>query len=715
MAEMNPLPAVPVEAPIDQPASLPTPVAPPEDVGNIMFEDYFPPLKLNDDQKASIATWFLRDLKACVKNVNDQKNRWSTYRGVYMLDYIEKFYPTMGIGADYASGLLCEKVLEGLDRLSLGIFGPRPLFVVDDKTSNVEDISFIHRAEWFMHTLFMEDLDIQEALGTEGIFDFLLDGSAIVEVDQMYEKIPQRTIKTYHDVNELIADEDKILNKADFEEAMEKLMSDKLARVLVEEEVLTKNGLQVFLVDKLDHLIPPNVFNDKDVRFRARRMYLTESDLKLMASDGVGWYEKEDVEEVLNKRATDKIIYKQSLQGDTDALDADELNKRDSEYLAYNWRGEEDKLSVDENIVPYKNTFAIYRVTCKYGYKTKGDEKGLIPKFCVFDFEPESETILRARTYPHFHERPNYFHFKLGHVPDSYWGFGFGARLINDDFLESNAVSLYLDAAAMATFRPTLAIHPDEGGLIPFRDGIGPGKIGYVRNIQDVKPYEIPMPPPALISSVLPITGTRASNRTSITSLVQGRTESSDPRAPAAKANMLLQEAHVGIDALIRDWNKGWQKLANFVWASAEEMLIYEDKSVLEDKISFPGIDEELEKSNVITAEELRKKINWKSQASSDYLNAEVREQKFLREFQFFAPLLENLAAINPELYKKYFMRWMKQAAQELNIRGFKYLIPDDAEIALVTPEQVQGMMEGMLGQMQQGQSPGTTQLEGGG
>lgn len=711
----RPMPAAPPSDVMDQPLSPQTPPPKSQDVGNILFEDYFPPLDLTQEQEDSIINWLIRDLKSCVRHVNSMRNTWAKYRAVYMMEYIEKFYPSLGIGADFASGLLCEKVLEGLDRLSMGIFSPRPLFVVDDRTSNIEGIDFTHRAEWFLHTLFDSDLDIVNAVGLRGLFEFLLDGSLIMEADQMYEKIPQRTIKTYSSPDELIADSDKILNEADFDTAMEKLEGGELARVLIEEDTLTKNGLQVFIVDKVDHLIPPNVYDERDVRFRGRRMYLTENDLELMSSEGVGWYDKAKVEKVLSVRNVRRTSFRMSLEGNQDALSAEQVSLTEGGPLMYDWRQEEGNLAADKTIVPYKNTFAVYRVLAKYGYKTKGDAKGLIPKFCLFDVEPESRTILRARTYPHFHEMKNYFHFKLGYAPKSYYGFGFGARLINDDFLESNAVDLFLDAAAMATFKPTIAVHPEHGGMVPFVDGLGPGKVGYVRNINDIKPYEIPPPSDAILRHLLPLTKTRSENRTSVTSLVQGRTEETDPRSPAAKAQMLIREANVGIDALIKDWNRtGWEPLAEFVWKSAPETLVYEGETAFENKIIFPGYAPELEQTNKITVEELKKDIKWKSQAASDFLNTQLREDRFLRQFQFFTPVFERLAMINPELYKKYFMRWLVQAAQEMNIRNFRYLMPTVEELGEVTPEQMQIMMQTMMGTLQPGQSPGATKAQGG-
>ena len=700
-----------LEEPVEE---LTPPVTP--DAGNLIFEDHFPPLDLNEEQKDSIVSWLLEDLRSCVRHVNSYKEIWSTYRSIFLLEYVEKFYPSMGFSANFASGLLCEKVLALMTRLKRAVLTPRPLFVADDKTSNIEDIEFLHRSQWFLHTVFEEDLDIHRVMGPQAFFEFGLDGSMIMEADQMYEKIPQRTIKTYVNEDELVADKEKILDASEFDEALLKINGGQPARVLIEQDMITKDGLQLFLVDKVDHLIPPNEYEDRNIRFRGRRMYLTESDLNLLASDGVNWYKKEDVAKVLGMRANARSDYGQRHE-DKDAGQREQVRQDQSTLLGYDWResvGEDERLAPNRETLPYKNTFAVYRVLAKYGYTTGKDPKGLIPKYCLFDVEPESRTLLRARTYPHFHERPPYFHFKLGYAPKSYYGFGYGARLSNDDMIESNALDLYFDGAAMATFKPFLCVHPEDGGRVPFRDGLGPHKLGFLRNMADFKELDIKAPPVALVQHILPITKTRAENKTSVTSLVQGQTESSDPRSPAAKTRMLLGEAGVGIEDQIEDFNNtGWSPMADFVWVAQGELLVYQEQKVIEDKIIFPGMAPDLEQVNRITLEELQRKVNWKGQASSIYLNSEAREADFLRQFQFVTPLLQILGQINPELYKKYFLRWMRQAGQELDIRGFRFLFPTAEELGDMPQEQLSQVQDSMLTMMQSGQTPEMPQLEG--
>ena len=709
VSAMSPLASPAINAPVPSVAPPMEPVPEPlsQDVGGIMFEDMFPPLDLSEEEKDSVASWLIRDLTKCQKHVNSMKGEWASYRSVYMMEYIQRFFPSITNCASFSSGVLLEKMIEGMDRMRLGIFSPRPYFMVDDRTSNVEDINFTHRAEWFLHTVMDDDLEIDKVIGLEGLFDFLLDGSLIVEADQMYEKIPQRKFVTVSSLDELMKIEDKVMNKADYEEAFDTLSSGEnvLARLLVEEDVITKNGLQFFIVDKVDHLIPPNVYNDRDVRFRGRRMYFTENDLRLMASDNVGWYKKSDVDAVLNHRANSVNTYR------------DKNTSKESlslTPLSYDWQRDTDKLSATESAVPYENTFAVYRVLAKYGYKTHSDKEGMIPKFCIFDIEPDSMKILRATTYPHLHERRNYFHFKLGVAPNSYWGLGFGKRLIEEDYLESNAVNLTLEGASLATYNPMLCVHPEFDGMIPFTSGIGPAKIGYVRQISDFKSLEIKPPSPMLVNMVTELVSSRASNRTSISELSQGKTESNDPRSPASKTALLLKEASIGMTSMIWDWNKTWEEIADFVWLCSYEKALYEGENIQDKKIVFSGMYPELEGTNTLTMEELSRTVKWRSQASSDYFNAEARLETFLKQYQFFMQQLSVIAQFNPEVFKKYYLRWMKQAGQAMNLANAKYLIPSEEELAGMTPEETQMLVERSTGQLQNGQSPGSINVKKG-
>lgn len=665
------------------------------------FEDLFPPLELTKDQKSSIGTWFEKDLRSCLRNINNHKSKWATYRAVYMMEYVEKFYPDMGQGANYSSGLLCEKILEGMDRVRKGVFKSPPYFIPDSKSTGTDaNVDFDNRATWAFQTILAKDIDVMDAIGDEGVFEFLIDGSCIVEADTVFERVPQKTLKVYTNMDDLSMDENKVINKGDLERAYAELEATGITRVLVEADVVTKNGLQIFRVDKVDHLVPCGVYSDKDMRFRARRMYLTGADLKLLASEEVGWYDKDAVEKVLGERSKKAVLEKMS-RGKDGKSSQEELRSMEDNYdLMYPYRQELDLTSSDGT--PYEGTFAVYRVTCKFGYATPSDPKGKIPKYCAIDYSPEGKVILRAVAYPHFKERPNWFHIKLGFAPKSYYGFGWGARLLQDDFLESNAVDLFLDSAALATFNPFMCKHPEAGGIYPFPAGYGPAKIGYANDMNDWKQVDVHPPNALLLSILLPLTQNRAANRTSITSLIQGRTESSDPRSPAQKTAMLLNEASVGIENMIDDWNKGWTSMANFIWDAVYEiaMFVKSKDGNLRDIFSGVIIDDTKEPApdmrlceNRILFSELKRELVWISQASAVNLNKELKMKKFLEMFQFFVPLLDKMSQFAPDAFKKYFIRWMNRAAEVSELPSISYLIPREEELLMVPNDQLMQTM----------------------
>jgi hypothetical protein len=676
--------------------------------GVLVFEDYFPPLELSEEDEKAISSWFDRDLRSCMKNINTMRDKWATYRAAFMLEYVEKFYPDMGLGAPYSSGLLCEKILEGMDRIKRSVWGAHPLFAPDLKTSGSDlDISFVHRAQWCLHTMLTEHLGIKRAVGNEGMFDFVCDGSLILEVDNIYEKVPQRTLKTYDKVEDLSADSDKAIDDAHYEQALADLTVNGIAKMLVEEDIVVENGMKIFRVDKQDHLIPEGVESDEDIRFRARRMYLTKADLTLLCSEDVGWYKKEGVEKVLGTR-----LQARSMNGMAkEPAEIETLNRAKQNYdLGYHWE-EEDSLTTGALNQPYEETFSVYRVLCKFGYKTKRDKHGKIPKYVLIDYSPEGCAVLRAVTYPHFKERPNYFHLKLGYAPKSYYGFGYGARCLPDDQMESNAVSLYLESSALASFNPFLCKHPEAGGRFPWPNGYGPGKVGYLNDpMNDFKQVQIAAPSDGLLRHILPLTQTRSANRTSITPISQGQAESTDPRSPAQKTAMLLGQSNIGLDVMVDDWNEGWTELARFIWNTAYELATCElDSNPGVAELCFGLVSRDTiptDVDNMVTLAELKKDLKWESLASADYLNPELRAQRFMQMFQFFVPLLQQLAQFNPDMYKVYFVRWMQRAAMEFDLPGMKFLIPSKKEIDNIPAQGLQGMLEGIMTNVRAGQPP---------
>jgi hypothetical protein len=502
---------------------------------------------------------------------------------------------------------------------------------------------------------------------------------------------------------------------------MEDIQATGYGRMLIESDVITKNGLQFFLVDKADHLIPEGVLKDKDLKFRARRMYMTGSDLNLMASDNVNLYDKSAVDAVLATR----MEWKQSsaLAQDGNNLEASERVRAYNENydLAFQWQEQDESLKAMEGSQPYQDVFAVYRITCKYAYATKNDPKGLIPKWIQVDYSPEGKQILRAVVYPHLHDRMPWFHFKLGFAPKHYYGLGFGARLMQDDFLESNAVDLTMDAAALATFNPFLCKHPEAGGRIPFSAGYGPGKIGYVNDVNDFHQLTSPPVNTQLIQLILPLTATRSANRTSVTSLTQGQPDSNDPRSPAQKTAMLIGQASVGMDIMVADWNRtGWEPLADFVWRTMYEQAAFV-KSISGDLKSVCGgliVDDgqPLTKSdeNKVTISELSKALVWSSLASTDYLSPQLRQQKFLQMMNIFMPMLQGLAQFNPMVFRTYFMRWINRAAQEFDLQGMSYLIPTEAEMAMVPDQALPGMLDQLSGNMRANMSQNGLMTSGG-
>lgn len=689
--------------------------------GVMMFEDMFPELELTEEEEKSLVSWFESDLRSAIRANNEERNNWATYRAVYCLEYFERYYPELGVGANFTSGLLLEKVLEGMDRMRKSLSQSVPYFAPDPKSSGTEvDVDFHNRASWMMQAVMDKELDIKAVIGNAGIFEYVLDGSLILEADTVYEKVPQRVLKKYTTLEELMADVDRAVSEADVEDAQRQLADTGAARMLVEQDVVTKNGLQIFRVEKVDHLIPAGIFDDNDCRFRARRMYYTANDLRILSSEGSNWYKESKVQKVMKAREEARLLRGMSRTGKDAEIIAEQLRKaEENSDLQYDWRTTDSSdPSSSGTVQPYRDVFSVYRITCLYGYKTKSDPKGMLAKRCVFDYSPEGRVILRSVTYPHFKEKPNWFHFKFGYKPKSYWGFGFGARLVQDDYLESNAVNLYLESAALASFNPFVTVHPEAGGRVPFTGGYGPGKIGYLNNVNDFKQVDVRPPSDSLLRYVLPLTKTRAENRSNVTSLVQGQTESSDPRSPATKTAMLLQQANIGLEMMVEDWNgdwngSGWSMLAQFVWGAKYEnaMYVLASGGDLQKEMGGLIVNDEAAPSgaeNIVTMKELSRDLVWVGTVSGFNVNPQQRAERFMQVFQFYVPLLRELAQFNAQLYMKYALRWMRKLSQEINFAGIEYMVPTQKELMGMQPMAMQGVLESAVRSIQGGNVPQT-------
>jgi hypothetical protein len=168
---------------------------------------------------------------------------------------------------------------------------------------------------------------------------------------------------------------------------------------------------------------------------------------------------------------------------------------------------------------------------------------------------------------------------------------------------------------------------------------------------------------------------------------------------------MLLGQAYISIESIIDDWNlTGWEPMANFVWWAAYENAVYKGKDTIAN-IGFVGMAPDLEKTNDISLVELGTSVQWASQAAAAFISSDVREATFLRHFQFFFPMLLQIAKINPEVFRKSFVRWMHWAATELEMRGHKFLLPSESELAAMPPEQVATLGQGMLTSLKGGAS----------
>jgi len=655
----------------------------------LLLDDIFPALDIAGREE-EINAWFENDIKRCAAFVQRHQGTWDLWREIYDLENRPDIYADIGGRADYPSGLLCEKTIEATDRLMRAIYTPDPLFAVDQAMFADADIEQVLRYEHWMDSHCRNILKLESVFGKRALLDFLLFGSLIAEPDTLFKVVPQRTVKVYRTPEELEADQAVVTDISALDEKFILLDQGVPVRLVVERDNVEEMGLNVFIVDLTDHLIPPNVYRDEEIRFRARRLYYTESDLRVLASDAVGWYSEADVEKVIGQRSVDVTLARDGreipryIRMKTDAGTA-------PGFEWFDMGGEYG----NKRTLPYEDVYIVFRIFARYAYPTRKDPRGVIPKWTVWEWEPSSQTILRASTYPHFDERLPWIHFRLGVSKKSYYGFGFGALLEKEDSRQTSILNLFLDSEANAAYPPYLIRAPEAGGTTPFRFGMGPGQAGYVQNpAMDFKQVDLRGPSQNLLGLMYPISSKLAENRTGVTSYTMGQTESTDPRSPARKTELLLGQAQLSLESIIRDWNIGWEQLARHIWQSVYETTIIRGP---DEKLNIVESSElESVERYAVSLDDLEKPIRWISQASAGVVNPQARKTDFINKFSFFIPLIQRLWQVNQEVGMKYFLRWMIRAASELELRGKRYLIPSEAELKGMPAESIQELMTEM-------------------
>lgn len=658
----------------------------------LLLDDVFPALDIGGREE-EINTWFENDIKRCVRFVEGHRSAWDAWQRIYDLDYVCDLYSDIGGRADFPSGLLCEKTIEGIDRLMRAIYAPIPIFGIHEAMTKTMDIEDVHRQEDWMDFYCREILRLEKTFGKRALLDFLLFGSMIAEPDTMFKVVPQRSVKVYRTREELEADSEIVTDIDAMENQFASLDDGIPVRMVVERDNVEEMGLNIFQIDLTDHLIPPSVYRDEDIRFRARRLYYTESDLHVLASKGVGWYSETDVEKVVGYRSTDLgevAANRRPLRYDKLRVDLGGGQGVTPGYEWYDMRSEYG----DKGTLPYENVFIVFRIFARYAYPTRKDPRGVIPKWTVWDWEPASQTILRARTYPHFDERLPWVHFRMGVSRKSYYGFGFGALLEREDSRQTSIMNLFLDSEANAAFPPYLTRSPEAGGTTPFRFGMGPGQCGFVLNpATDFRQVELRGPSSNLLGVMYPISTRLAENRTGITGYTMGQTESTDPRSPARKTELLLGQAQLSMESIIRDWNTAWDELADHIWKSVYEATIIRGE---DPKAGIVSKEVGTGAGSVVTLDDLEKDIRWISQASAGVVNPQARKADFLNKFSFFIPLIQKLWEVNPQVGVTYFLRWLRQGANELELRGRRFLIPTEQELQAMPPQAMQGLLTDM-------------------
>ncbi len=347
------------------------------------------------------------------------------------------------------------------------------------------------------------------------------DGTAIAQIQWAIKKEPVSTIIDFKEAKEFLSvfpdAESAGMSDTQYAKVLDKLNSGKPASLVVTKDQVTYRGPSVTPVQLSDFLMSPMTSTRTDMaRLVGKRFEMMESDL-LMAEEQWGW---QNMSRVLKRQQTGlqdlSTTLKDSIEG---------IYRKQSEHGAY--------VLVD----------GIHRIDL--------DGDGIAEKY-LFVFHPETKALIDFRYYPYIHGRDCFVPVRAKKRPGRFLGRGV-CQMLDDLNSEINTQhNQRIDSRTISTVPTFKALNTAKGslGFDPTRPQtrFRPGGIIWLNTMADVEQFKITQTDMGETLQEESTLFSLADQLTGSSQLRSGKETKADPRAPAAKVNMLLNQSNIRMD-----------------------------------------------------------------------------------------------------------------------------------------------------------------------
>jgi hypothetical protein len=190
-------------------------------------------------------------------------------------------------------------------------------------------------------------------------------------------------------------------------------------------------------------------------------------------------------------------------------------------------------------------------------YSPRGDS---LREKCLFTFIPDEHVLLRGIKYPYKHGHPYLVPFEVMPDADNLEGESMAEDMADIQAAETAIINIAIDSDT-ANY-PMYKVRRNQSGAMSFDTMTAyPGKVWELDDMDDLQQlqsFTTSANSIALMDRVVRI----GDDLTSITELMTGRESSSDPKAPAAKTQMLLERSDEGMSEMTKTFVEGWVEMS---------------------------------------------------------------------------------------------------------------------------------------------------------
>ncbi len=376
------------------------------------------------------------------------------------------------------------------------------------------------RAEKFLNYKCMVEIPLVDRLN-QLVWSVLRDGTSIAQVQWSVIKEKVSRILDFMDPGEFLGKfpnaESAGISQKQYAMVLDRLNSKKRAALVVSKDEVTYRGPTVTTVQLSDFLMAPMTSTyTKYARLVGKRFEMMESDLK-QAEDQWDWW---NVDKVLTRKSSGLNDLSTTLK---DAIEG--IYRKQSEHGAY--------VVVD----------GIHRMDL--------DGDGIAEKY-LFVFHPETKTLLDYLYYPYIHGKDCFIPVRMKRRPGRFLGRGVCAQLDDTNSEINTQHNQRIDSRTITTVPTFKALNNAKGalGFDPTRPQtrFRPGGIIWLDALTDVEQFKLAQTDMGETLQEESTLFSLADQLTGSSQLRSGKESKADPRAPAAKVNMLINQSNIRVD-----------------------------------------------------------------------------------------------------------------------------------------------------------------------